>query len=515
MSDIELRNVDGAIVGYDPETGERVPVSFEGLDVSSVATSEVAGIADHVITTKADLQALPDELSSGETVWIGRVEHDEVVEIDGVDNVTITGSGMDSSRVTTADGSNSGLFHVGRNSPVGKITIKNITIDGNSANNSGDTDFATPIWTGDVDELVVDTISFVDTIEPDGRSNTSTIRAYYPTRRVKIRDCEFHGNVTRHVESSCRELHVTDSFFENAIERSISLDSFVPNNRLTQRAFIRSNDLRVGPEGSAVGAHVGGEGLDSTFVGAAPVDPVGDPIEKYVFRDNDITGVKRVGFAIRDATQGEFEYINNDIEGAEEHGIINIRTGDSDQSIINPGSITIHRGTIRDTGAAAIQVGNSSNINISEVIAYDNPIKVSPADSASIDNCEVFGAVQSPSIAIGGISNSGHIRNCTVQNPSRTAILTDSPSLSVEHCDVTGAAENYDTIRVTGDECRIVHCYVEGVPGALPRHAIFCPSINNVVAIGNIAKNIGGNVVQLHRSTGISENNYTQPVESS
>lgn len=70
MSNIELRNENGKVVGYDPETGNKIPVSVEDLDVDNATIMEQIDPADmpHTIYVRSDGDDSNSGLSASDAV---------------------------------------------------------------------------------------------------------------------------------------------------------------------------------------------------------------------------------------------------------------------------------------------------------------------------------------------------------------------------------------------------------------------------------------------------------------
>ncbi|RDZ61377.1 hypothetical protein C5B90_19075 [Haloferax sp. Atlit-12N] len=133
MTDIEIRNENGQLVGYDRDTGDKVPISFE-----SVSADELHGVADTIVSTTSDLQTIFNNLSAGETVYVARPDTpyrtDQWLDIE-VDDVTVVFQSPyakdGSAIVKVADEGNVGGIRVGWNSSVERVEVVNFGHHGN------------------------------------------------------------------------------------------------------------------------------------------------------------------------------------------------------------------------------------------------------------------------------------------------------------------------------------------------------------------------------------------------
>lgn len=117
MSNIELRNENGKIVGYDPETGNKIPVSMEALGVDEA----------HIVGS--DIEEALASASGGEAIHLSTADTPEYSSTVVVDtpNVDIFGGAGN-----LANGADTTLLLVTADG----VTLHGFEADGNRANNT-------------------------------------------------------------------------------------------------------------------------------------------------------------------------------------------------------------------------------------------------------------------------------------------------------------------------------------------------------------------------------------------
>jgi len=126
---------------YDPIDTNDDGVVDADVDNQSVSTDEVRNIADHVVGSTSELESAFNNVSAGETIWIGAPDTPyrttQWLDID-VDDVAVK---FQSKRaedgnpiITVADGADVGGIRIGNSQSVNGITIRGLGYDGNEAN---------------------------------------------------------------------------------------------------------------------------------------------------------------------------------------------------------------------------------------------------------------------------------------------------------------------------------------------------------------------------------------------
>lgn len=507
--------VDGTLTGPAIETDN---ATVNGTTTTDALEAEsIPNVADHIITSKEQLQSLPSNLSDGETVWIGRVEHDQLIEIDGVGDVTIMGSGPDSSWIKTADGADVGCFLFGSNSSVGEITVKNITLDGNADNQPQAATTANPIETHDVEKLTLENVSFHDSIPTRATGTqpeyTSCLLTLHPTQKVEVHNCEFDPNVTRHIESSCADLTVHDSEFVNAHERHISADSLVKNNRLTPIIDIRRNDMEVGV-GDTVGGYIAADCLGVTGIGDTDpyqVNPIGDGIDDWMVVNNDMVGLKRTAIAIRDPlTSGRVRILNNYSENTTAQNIVinKNKTGPSD--VINL-DVTVGGNVCITEDGESIRVANVNDPNI-----YNNRLENGSLMLRNLGDFSLEGnmVINGPNNAINVSApvGTGSFSGDRVVNPDGNAVrLAFGSGHNLDGVTATNVSDGSDGIRVEVPNVSVHDSKLHSNTSSQAFRAIlFVNNADGYIAVGNVAVDFSGDTIVANGTTGDEKFNFSR-----
>ncbi|EMA19011.1 right-handed parallel beta-helix repeat-containing protein [Haloarcula argentinensis] len=485
------------------------------LEGPALNTDKLAGVADHIIKTKSDLEALPQELSDGETVWVGRVKHDTTIEIDGVDDVTLCGAGPESSFIKTADGADTGMIAVGTNSAVGSLTIKDIRLDGNAPNNPGDATTAHLVEAGDVGHLKTENVKFLDAIPTratgDQPDDTSSLHAVYPADTVEAVNCEFDGNPTRHVESSCRKLIVRKSEFTNAYERNISLDSLGYNNRLTQTAIIEHNTLTVGPDGSTQGSHIAGDCLGKDNIAGYDVTPTGAGVEKYIIKNNDGEGLKRCAVAIREpTTTGRVRIKQNEFKDSNEQVIIVTKTQTGSSTVVEL-DVTISDNDCTTTSGTGIWAGNVEDVDVSDNRIVGGDLRMQDIGDFVLDGNTIIDGPNN-SVNVTGFAGTGSIVDNYVEtengNGYRIAAGGEHTVEGNTAKYITGAS--YHGLRIEVDNVFANDNVIHGNPSDPGTAGLLFSGVAGAVANDNVAVDMGGPTVSFNSSTGDRSGNVSR-----
>jgi len=152
MTDIELRNEGGVIKGYDRDTGEQVPVSFEDAKFNSVQAEQLnnvrfVNVENHNTGERTIRDALDSLPSDGGMIMLSSGTFEDTnVEI-WKNNVAFVGQGKstvikipDDATFTDADAGDAIVDGTGtEDSPLRVMgencSISNLTLDGNAENN--------------------------------------------------------------------------------------------------------------------------------------------------------------------------------------------------------------------------------------------------------------------------------------------------------------------------------------------------------------------------------------------
>ncbi|MFC4356417.1 right-handed parallel beta-helix repeat-containing protein [Halobium salinum] len=255
----------------------------QGFSGPYVRAGRIAGVADHVVTTTAELEAAFDDLREGDTVSLapGTYRPSRWLAID-VSGVTVVGASRRETLVKPADGSNVGGFHVGRGRRVENVTISGVGFDGNDRR---------------MDQSVRRLHGF---LVEDARN--VTVRDCYATRTspYHVHDAGGSGFTVR---KDAQEVALVGNFTEDIGDRSIQIAGdgiLVRGNRLTN-GFDRSISLDVRhPDGNkyysrnvSVVNNLGRENSDGSVVGASQGTPKRPGAGNYAILGNVARGRHR------------------------------------------------------------------------------------------------------------------------------------------------------------------------------------------------------------------------------
>ncbi|GAA3882630.1 hypothetical protein [Haloarcula argentinensis] len=183
------------------------------LEGPALNTDEITNVADRILDSVAEIESLPEDVSDGETVAIGRPDTPyqltrSDLNIDGVSGLTL----LFQSRFATngdpilqaADGANVGGFVFGQNTAVNDLTVRNYGFDGNAANQTSGTE--------------------LEAVEIQSASDVDLINAYasnlYPQN-------EHNSGGSAFVFSECDDVSVRRVKCDNPGDRTLELFSVV------------------------------------------------------------------------------------------------------------------------------------------------------------------------------------------------------------------------------------------------------------------------------------------------
>lgn len=219
-------------------TGNRVTLHEDGqMDAPAVSTDEVRNIADHVVETTSELEAAFNNLSAGDTIWVGTPETPyrttQWLDIDA-DAVTVVFQSALAENgdriVKIADGANVGGIRVGHNSQCQRIRIHNYGHHGNDQNQ----DQSVKRLHGVIVEDAID----VKVIEPD-MTRTSPYREHetggsgvtvrHQAEDVQVIDPRITDIGDRGVQMAGTNCTVDGGRITDGYDRSVSFDVLEPD----------------------------------------------------------------------------------------------------------------------------------------------------------------------------------------------------------------------------------------------------------------------------------------------
>ncbi|WP_101296515.1 right-handed parallel beta-helix repeat-containing protein [Halegenticoccus soli] len=350
-----------------------------GLSLPSVAARDVRGVADHVVSTAAELEAAFDDLSDGDTVWIDErnapYRTTQWLDVDA-NGVTVVGPGVNTA-IKPADGANVGGIRIGNGGHCRNVTIRNVGYDGNPENQDGSAKKLHGIVVRDATNVVLsgNTIARTHPYHEHG-SGGSGISVGRNGENVRIVNNRVHHFGDRGVQLGGKNIVVSENVVTDGIDRAIACDLWAPDGRndVASTVVISGNVLGNCREGSLTGIASGPKGEAAGGSHSIITDNVGFGFHKsfcHVRGPTDVHHVsirgnistqtteglwtnkttKFAGIAVDPAGGSSITISGNELSGYSRHGI-NVRTPVTDLKISN--------NTVLDSAETGIRVKNAS-----------------------------------------------------------------------------------------------------------------------------------------------------------
>lgn len=246
---------------YEPiDTGPR-----DGDADKTVTPDGIAGVADHIVRSVAELQTAFSNLSVGDTVYIAQgtytVSSTPIINTDGV---SVYGAGMGETTIKVADNTRIYPLRVGNNSAVSNIHLEGFTVDGNGSNQSnGSTTAYNTLYHGvDIragNDILVRRVEVSNTFPNANQDNTaveggaSGIRAWGDTSRVTIEKCYTHDCDFRGIDIFSDVGFVTECVSTDNADRGISCNQQHLEGTIDGNGIIIANNYATGGTFPAAG----------------------------------------------------------------------------------------------------------------------------------------------------------------------------------------------------------------------------------------------------------------------
>lgn len=233
--------------------------AWQSLATPALSADRIEAVADHVVSTTADLERAFSNLSAGDTVYVGSGTYRTTRWLDvNVDDVTIVGAGRRGTLVKPADGANVGGIRIGVGRHVENVRVSGVGFHGNDRT---------------MDDAVKRLHGFV---VADARN--VTLRDCYATRTHPYHAHDVGGSGFT-VRRQARDVAVVENHTEDVGDRGVQLagsDVVVARNRLVD-GFDRAIALDVRhPDGLkyyarnvSIVANVCRNNTDGSIIGAS------------------------------------------------------------------------------------------------------------------------------------------------------------------------------------------------------------------------------------------------------
>ncbi|WP_129112919.1 right-handed parallel beta-helix repeat-containing protein [Halegenticoccus tardaugens] len=391
-----------------------------GLSFSALDGREIRGVADHVATTTAELEAAFDDLSRGETIWIdGRnapYRTTRWLDVD-VDGATVVGPGLDGA-IAPADGANVGGIRIGHNGHCRNVTVRGVGYHGNPKNQRDSAKKLHGIIVRDATDVVVsgNTVAWTHPYHEHG-SGGSGISVERNSENVRIVNNRVHHFGDRGIQLGGKNVIVTENVVTDGIDRAIACDLWAPDgkNDVANTVIISGNVLGNCREGSLAGIASGPKGEEAEGSHSIITDNVGFGFHKSFCHVRGSTGVHNVsirgnistqstdglwtnettkfaGIAVDPADGSSITISGNELSGYSRHGI-NVQSPLTDLKIAN--------NTILDPDETGIRVKDAAEgtiIDNTVARAGTNGILLDETDAITVTNNHVRG------VALAGIA---------------------------------------------------------------------------------------------------------------
>lgn len=230
--------------------------------VGEIHAQKIENLADYVVGSVSDLEQAFNNLSNGETVYIGSknapYRTTQWLDID-VSNVTIIGPGI-KEVIKPADGANVGGIRIGKNTdpstPIENVSIRGVGFNGNEATMDDATKYLHAFVADSVREVTFEQC-YATRTHPFHEHNTggSGITIHNTCNGFSVRNCWFEDIGDRAVQAAGKNGQITGIYNRNGFNRTVALGVKHPDyvDRGAQNVTI-SDVLGVDiSEGSVVG----------------------------------------------------------------------------------------------------------------------------------------------------------------------------------------------------------------------------------------------------------------------
>jgi len=330
--------------GTDPDDDGVVEsdVDNQSTTTQSLETDSLPNIADHIVSSKSELQSAITNLSQGDTVWIEtpdtpyRTDQWLDIEVGGVTIAAQSGYARNGEPlIKVADGANVGGIRVGYEtaSQVNDVKIENVAFHGNYQNQDQAVKKLHAILVENAENVDLVNCHFRDTSpQNEHDSGGCGISVQERARDVTIRDCRTIANIgDRAVEIAGERVLVDNLVTYNSYDRSVALDvinAHDGNNYLSRNVTVKNCTLGQTEDGSAIGA-----GQAQTFPNIRPNRG------KYVISNNRIRGKFANGVVLKFVgdivVSGNIIHMEDGISSRTASGI-DIKEGQSGEVIPHP-----------------------------------------------------------------------------------------------------------------------------------------------------------------------------------
>lgn len=388
-----------------------------GVSVPSVDTRTVRGMADHVVTSTGELETAFDELTDGETVWVGGqsapYRTTRWLDIDS-SGVTVVGPGIDTA-IKPADGANVGGIRIGHNERCHNVTVTDVGYHGNTDNQDKSAKKLHGIIVQDATNVVLsgNAITRTHPFREHG-SGGSGISVGRNASNVRITNNRIQQFGDRGIQLGGQNIVVSENVVTDGIDRAIACDLWSPDgkNEVANTVIVTGNILGNCREGSLTGIASGPKGEEAGGSHTIITDNIGFGFHKSFCHVRGPTSVQNVsirgnvstqstegletnettkfaGIAVDPNDGSSITIAGNELSGYSRHGI-NVQSPITDFKIAN--------NTIVDSNEVGIRVRDATEGTIIDNTVAgpgDRGIFLDHTASISLTNNHIREAAQS------------------------------------------------------------------------------------------------------------------------
>lgn len=487
-------DVDGTtiVVKLDGPEFETLTV-VDKIQSGSINTDELTNVADHVVGSTSELEAAFNNLSAGDTIWIGTPDTpyhpSQWLDID-VSNVTVVCQSSKAENgdalCKVADGANVGGIRIGANSHVENVSIARFGHDGNPTNQDSAVLRCHGIIVDDAADVTLRDCYLTRTHpyhkHDDGGSGISVRPS---ASNVRIENVRITDIGDRGIQLGGSDITVQNCTIDNGYDRTISLDVLPPSDE-----WNFAQDTRI------VGNYLGGS-VEGSIIGVKA---------RYARQSETGTTVNSSSACKNISIRGNYSY------GGARHGTFLAGLDPAtDERISIVGNLYEDNGTTSQTGSGmGVQVASDTTTDDIGVVIANNTIR-NPVDKG-IEAKTPGATVSGNSITNAGGVGINAIRATTVTgndiiNTGGSGVVTSQPNSVVSANRVKGAGGH--GVQLGGGTSMAANNVIQQCGD----HGLFADGANFQIIIGNHTNQNGQNdngskEIQVSSSDSLITQNY-------
>jgi hypothetical protein len=245
----------------------------ENINSKTLNTERIGNTAEHIVSSKSELQSAFNNLSAGDTIWIETPETpyrtDQWLDID-VSEITVKAQNPRAKNgerlIKAADGANVGGIRVGYNAAVSDVQVIGVGFDGNKDNQAQDIHHKDGIVVADATNIVIDgcDVAWLSPYHKHGTGGDG-ISVLHDANRVWVTNNRIDNAGDRSIEVAGTNIVVAQNHVTNGYDRGTSFqvqaDPRDGSDYVASNVVISGNIYDGISDGSAVGMNSGVNGV--------------------------------------------------------------------------------------------------------------------------------------------------------------------------------------------------------------------------------------------------------------